>query len=51
LDQSVPPLLRKLLSSVAVIGAAAALPLFAAVGSFGDGTDPFPHSVQAAVQD
>ncbi len=41
-----PSLLQKLLSSLAVIGAAAALPLFAAVGA-PDG-DPFPHSVEGS---
>ena len=39
-----PSFLQKLLSSLAVIGAAAALPLFAAVGA-PDG-DVFPHSVE-----
>lgn len=44
-----PPLLRKLVSSLAVVGAAAALPLFAAVAAFPQGADPFPHSVEAPV--
>ena len=43
LDDPVPSLVQKLLSSLAVLGAAVALPLFAAVGA-PDG-DPFPHSV------
>jgi hypothetical protein len=52
LDQPVPSLLRKLASSVAVIGVAAALPLFVAVASFSQDADPFPHSVQgSAVQE
>ena len=41
-----PSLLRKLASSVAVIGAAAALPLFSVVAAFDPGSDPFPHSVE-----
>ncbi len=41
-----PSPLRKLLSSLAVIGAAAALPLFAALGAFTDAESPFPHSVE-----
>ena len=52
LDQPVPSPLRKLLSSLAVIGAAAALPLFAAVGAFTDAESPFPHTVEdSATQD
>lgn len=43
-----PTVARKVLASLAVIGAAAALPLFATVGSFLEGADPFPHSVQGA---
>jgi hypothetical protein len=46
LDQPVPSLLRKLLSSLAVVGVAAALPVFAAVGAFTDSADPFPPSVE-----
>jgi hypothetical protein len=46
LDHPVPSLLRKLASSLAVVGVAAALPLFSVVGAFGPGSDPFPHSVQ-----
>ena len=40
-----PSLLRKTLASLAVLGVAAALPLFATAGAFTDGEDPFPHSV------
>jgi hypothetical protein len=43
----VPSLLRKLVPSLAVLGVAAALPLFAAVAAFPQGADPFPHSVVA----
>ena len=47
-----PSLLQKLLSSLAVVGAAAALPLFASVASFSQDADPFPHSVEgSAVQE
>ena len=47
-----PSPLRKLLSSLAVTGVAAALPLFAAVGAFTDADSPFPHSVEdSAAQD
>ncbi|MGY1742713.1 MULTISPECIES: hypothetical protein [unclassified Blastococcus] len=45
-----PSLCRKLLSSLAVVAAAAALPLFASVGAFRDGADPFPHSVEGPAQ-
>ncbi|WP_158548604.1 hypothetical protein [Blastococcus sp. TF02A-26] len=41
-----PSLLRKLLASLAVVGAAAALPVVAAVGSFSDDADPFPTLVE-----
>jgi hypothetical protein len=46
LDRPVPSLLRKLVSSLAVIGAAAVLPVFASVGAFTDAADPFPSSVE-----
>ena len=44
LDRPVTSLLRKTLASLAVLAAAAALPLFATSGAFTDGADPFPHS-------
>ena len=44
-----PSLVQKLAASLAVLGAAAALPLFAAVAAFPQGADPFPHSVEASI--
>jgi hypothetical protein len=46
LDRPVPSLLRKTLSSLAVLSVAAALPVFAEIAAFRDGEDPFPHSVE-----
>ena len=43
-----PSVLRKLASSLAVLAAAAALPVFAQVAAFRDGEDPFPHSAQVS---
>lgn len=43
-----PSVLRKLAASIAVLAAAAALPVFAEVAAFRDGADPFPHSVEVA---
>lgn len=40
-----PSVLRRLAASLAVLAAAAALPVFAEVAAFRDGADPFPHSV------
>jgi hypothetical protein len=37
--------LRKLLSSVAIVGAATGLITFATLGAFDNHEDPFPHSV------
>jgi hypothetical protein len=48
LDRPVPSLVRKTLSSLAVLAFAAALPVFARVAAFTDGADPFPHSVPGA---
>jgi hypothetical protein len=50
LDRPVPCLLRKLLASLTVVCAAAALPLIAAVGSFSNGADPFPTSVEGPAE-
>ena len=49
-DRPVPSLPRKLLSSLVVIAAAAALPLFATAGAFRDGQDPFPHSTVGSAE-
>ncbi|WP_409330169.1 hypothetical protein [Trujillonella humicola] len=43
-----PSVLRKLAASLAVLAAAAVLPVFAEVAAFRDGADPFPHSVVGA---
>ena len=53
LDRQVPSLLRKTLASLAVLGCAAALPLFAGFGAFSGAADPFPRSVveEPAAQD
>ena len=40
-----PDLLRKVAASLAVLGVAAGLELFAATGSFDSGHDPFPHAI------
>ncbi|MGY1590477.1 hypothetical protein ACI79D_00715 [Geodermatophilus sp. SYSU D00708] len=42
-------LAKKVVSSLGVVAATAGLWAFATLGAFGDGNDPFPHSVSGEV--